>query len=139
MASTPQPRKERFTMSELRREFGVTARTLRFYEDKGLLHPCREGQARVFSYRDRARLELILRGKRCGFSLADMKEILDLYNLRDGQVTQLRVSLAKARERIADMEQQKAELEAAIGDMRRTSEVIAGMLREREREMAETQ
>ena len=134
MADISQERKERYSMSELRHEFGVTARTLRFYEDKGLLHPCREGQTRVFSYRDRARLSLILRGKRCGFSLADMREILDLYNLRDGQVTQLRVSLQKARERIEEMRVQKAELEAAIADLERTSSVIEGMLRDRERE-----
>ena len=134
MADISQERKERYSMSELRHEFGVTARTLRFYEDKGLLHPCREGQTRVFSYRDRARLSLILRGKRCGFSLADMREILDLYNLRDGQVTQLRVSLQKARERIEEMRVQKAELEAAIADLERTSKVIEGMLRDRERE-----
>lgn len=124
-------------MGELRREFGVTARTLRFYEDKGLLHPGREGQARIFSYRDRARLGLILRGKRCGFSLADMREILDLYNLKDGQVTQLRVSLDKARQRIDAMERQKAEIATAIADLKRTRDVIEGMLREREREHRE--
>jgi DNA-binding transcriptional MerR regulator len=137
MTASSPPRQDRFTMAELRREFGVTARTLRFYEDKGLLHPGREGQSRVFSYRDRARLGLILRGKRCGFSLADMREILDLYNLKDGQVTQLRVSLDKARQRIDAMERQKAEIASAIADLKRTRDVIEGMLREREREQRE--
>jgi DNA-binding transcriptional MerR regulator len=125
-------RQEQFTMTQLRREFGVTARTLRFYEDKGLLHPSRDGQSRIFSYRDRARLELVLRGKRVGFSLAEIKEMLDLYNLKDGQVTQLRVSLEKANERIGILEQQKHEIEETIGDLTRTRDVIRGMLTARE-------
>ncbi len=133
MAETIADRKERYSMSELRREFGVTARTLRFYEDKGLLQPSRAGQARVFSYRDRARLALIMRAKRVGFSLADIKEILDLYQLKDGQVTQLRVSLGKARQRVAELQAQKVEIEQAITDLQRTEKVIEGMLRERER------
>ena len=127
-------RKDTYSMTELRREFDVSARTLRFYEDKGLLHPGRVGQNRIFSYRDRARLKLILRGKRVGFSLAEIKEILDLYNLKDGQVTQLRVSLDKGRERVAALEEQKRDIEEAIADLTRTCEIIQGMLREREAE-----
>ncbi|MGI9412360.1 MAG: MerR family transcriptional regulator, partial [Hyphomicrobiales bacterium] len=117
-------RKDTYSMTELRREFDVSARTLRFYEDKGLLHPSRDGQNRIFSYRDRARLKLILRGKRVGFSLAEIREILDLYNLRDGQVTQLRVSLDKGRERIAALELQRHEIDEAIADLTRTCEII---------------
>ena len=127
-------RKDTYSMTELRREFDVSARTLRFYEDKGLLHPTRAGQNRIFSYRDRARLKLILRGKRVGFSLAEIREILDLYNLKDGQVTQLRVSLEKGRERIAALEEQKLDIEEAIADLSRTCEIIQGMLKEREAE-----
>lgn len=127
-------RKDTYSMTELRREFDVSARTLRFYEDKGLLHPTRVGQNRIFSYRDRARLKLILRGKRVGFSLAEIGEILDLYNLKDGQVTQLRVSLEKGRERIAALEEQKRDIEDAIADLTRTCEIIQGMLKEREAE-----
>jgi len=118
-------------MTEMRRAFDVTARTLRFYEDKGLLHPRRDGQARLFSHRDRARLKLILRGKRVGFSLDEMREILDLYHLRDGQVTQLRHALGKARERIAALREQERDIAEAIADLERTSEMIAGMLKER--------
>ena len=127
------PRKETYSITELRREFGVSARTLRFYEDKGLLSPARDGQTRVFSYRDRARLQLILRGKRVGFSLTEIKEILDLYNLKDGQATQLRVSLRKGREKIAELEHQKRDIEEAVADLSRTCEIIEGMLKARER------
>ena len=131
-------RKDTYSMTELRREFDVSARTLRFYEDKGLLHPARAGQNRIFSYRDRARLKLILRGKRVGFSLAEIREILDLYNLKDGQVTQLRVSLDKGRERITALEEQKRDIEEAIADLTRTCEIIQGMLKEREAEGRES-
>lgn len=130
------PRKETYSITELRREFGVSARTLRFYEDKGLLCPARDGQTRLFSYRDRARLKLILRGKRVGFSLTEIKEILDLYNLKDGQVTQLRVSLRKGREKIGELESQKRDIEEAVADLGRTCEIIEGMLKEREHEQA---
>ncbi len=125
-------RQDTYTITELRREFGVSARTLRFYEDKGLLRPARDGQTRLFSYRDRARLKLILRGKRVGFSLAEIKEILDLYNLKDGQVTQLRVSLKKGREKIAELERQRRDIEEAVADLTRTCEIIEGMLKERQ-------
>jgi DNA-binding transcriptional MerR regulator len=91
-------RRQTYSITQLRREFDVTARTLRFYEDKGLLEPARDGQTRLYSHRDRARLKLILLGKRVGFSLADIKEILDLYNLKDGRFTQMRVSLEKGRD-----------------------------------------
>ncbi len=131
MSSLQSHRQDTCTITELRREFGVSARTLRFYEDKGLLRPARDGQTRLFSYRDRARLKLILRGKRLGFSLAEIKEILDLYNLKDGQVTQLRVSLRKGREKIAELERQKCDIEEAVADLTRTCEIIEGMLKER--------
>ena len=126
----------RHTISQLSREFGVTARTLHFYEDKGLLNPAREGQNRIFTRRDRARLKLILQGKGVGFSLSEIKEMLDLYDLRDGQVIQLRVALRKFGERIQHLEQQKADIGQAIADLRRTREIVRGMLKERENEEA---
>lgn len=132
MSETSDDRAQSYSITELRREFEVSARTLRFYEDKGLLTPARDGQARIYSYRDRARLKLILRGKRVGFSLAEIKEILDLYNLKDGQVTQLQVSLEKGREKITELENQKQDIEEAIADLTRTCEIIDGMLKERE-------
>ncbi len=132
MPDTSGDRQQCYSITELRREFEVSARTLRFYEDKGLLTPARDGQARIYSYRDRARLKLILRGKRVGFSLAEIKEILDLYNLRDGQATQLKVSLEKGREKITELEHQRRDIEEAIADLSRTCEIIDGMLKERE-------
>ncbi|TMJ39609.1 MAG: MerR family DNA-binding transcriptional regulator [Alphaproteobacteria bacterium] len=121
-----------YSITELCREFDVTPRTLRFYEQKGLLHPDRRGWTRLFSYRDRARLQLILRGKKVGFSLEEIKEMLDLYNLRDGQLTQLRVSSTKFRERLEALRKQRLELEDAISDLEKTITVVDGMLKERE-------
>jgi DNA-binding transcriptional MerR regulator len=121
-----------YSITELCREFDVTPRTLRFYEQKSLLHPDRRGWTRLFSYRDRARLQLILRGKKVGFSLEEIKEMLDLYNLRDGQLTQLRVSSTKFRERLEALRKQRLELEDAISDLEKTITVVDGMLKERE-------
>ena len=86
----------------------------------------------MFSYRDRARLQLILRGKRVGFALEEIKEMLDLYNLRDGQLTQLRIASTKMRERLEALRDQRIELEEAIGDLERTVVLVDGMLKERE-------
>jgi DNA-binding transcriptional MerR regulator len=121
-----------YSITDLCREFNVTPRTLRFYEQKGLLSPARRGWTRLFNYRDRARLQLILRGKRVGFALEEIKEMLDLYNLRDGQLTQLRVSSTKFRERLEALRKQRLELEDAISDLEKTITVVDGMLRERE-------
>jgi DNA-binding transcriptional MerR regulator len=132
-AKEERPSRERtYSITELCREFNVTPRTLRFYEQKGLLSPARRGWTRLFSYRERARLQLILRGKRVGFALEEIKEMLDLYNLRDGQVTQLKVASVKMRERLEALRKQRVELEEAIGDLERTCEIVDGMLRERQ-------
>ncbi len=120
-----------FTIGQLAREFDITARTLRFYEDKGLIAPRRRGRQRIYSRRDRARLKLILQGKRVGFALSEIKEMLDLYDLRDGQETQMRVSLQRFRERIAGLERQKHEIDQAIDDLNRTCTVIEDLLKER--------
>lgn len=97
--------------------FGVTPRTLRFYESSGLLAPLRHGQTRLYTRRDRARLTLILRGKRFGFSLEQMRDLLDLYNPASGNRAQAAATLAVARERLADMRRQQAELRAAIAEL----------------------
>ncbi|PLX44469.1 MAG: transcriptional regulator [Hyphomicrobiales bacterium] len=120
-----------FTIGQLAREFDITARTLRFYEDKGLIAPRRRGRQRIYSRRDRARLKLILQGKRVGFALSEIKEMLDLYDLRDGQETQMRVSLQRFRERIAGLERQRHEIDQAIDDLNRTCTVIEDLLKER--------
>ncbi len=102
-----------YTISELAREFQVTPRALRFYEDKGLLSPTRDGLNRVYSVRDRARLKLILQGKSVGFSLSDIREILDLYTL-EGHRAQLKLSLKKSREQVRNLEKQREDIEAAL-------------------------
>ncbi len=107
-----------FTISEMCAEFNVTPRTLRFYEYKELLNPKREGQRRLFSNRDKARLKLILRGKRFGFSLDDIKELLDLYYLGDQQTTQYAATYERALVRLRDMEEQRDELNEVIADLR---------------------
>lgn len=118
-----------FTISDLSSEFTVTTRTLRFYETRGLLDPKRRGQTRLYSRRDRARLKLILQGKRVGFSLNEIKEMLDLYDLKDGQTTQLQVSLKRFKERVVDLERQKQDIEEAITDLNRTCKIVEGMLK----------
>lgn len=109
---------ETLTIREMCDAFDVTPRTLRFYESKELLFPIREGQKRLFTRRDRARLKLILRGKRFGFSLEEIRQLLDLYDVGDQQATQLRRTLDVARERLQDMERQRAELDLAIEDLK---------------------
>ncbi|PIE13687.1 MAG: MerR family transcriptional regulator [Rhodobacterales bacterium] len=106
------------TIREMCDIYDVTPRTLRFYESKELLFPIREGQKRLFTKRDRARLKLILRGKRFGFSLEEIRQLLDLYDLGDRQQTQLQRTFQIAKERLHDMEQQRDELNEAIEDLR---------------------
>jgi DNA-binding transcriptional MerR regulator len=99
-------------------EFGVTPRTLRFYEASGLLFPQRDGQHRMFSHRDQARLKLILRGKRFGFSLEEIRELLNMYDRDDSELRQLRRTCEIARHRLAEMERKRDELEEAIEDLK---------------------
>ncbi|MEZ5685125.1 MAG: MerR family DNA-binding transcriptional regulator [Paracoccaceae bacterium] len=108
---------EVMTIREMCDAFGVTPRTLRFYESKELLLPIREGQKRLFTRRDRARLKLILRGKRFGFSLEDIRQLLDLYSMGDQQRTQLAETLRIAHDRLNDMTQQRDELTQAIAEL----------------------
>ncbi|WP_415402064.1 MerR family transcriptional regulator [Tateyamaria sp. SN3-11] len=106
------------TIREMCDAYDVTPRTLRFYEAKELLFPIREGQKRLFTKRDRARLKLILRGKRFGFSLEEIRQLLDLYDMGDQQQTQLARTYEIARDRLADMESQRDELNEAIDDLK---------------------
>ncbi len=106
------------TIREMCDAYQVTARTLRFYEAKELLFPIREGQKRLFTRRDRARLKLILRGKRFGFSLEDLRQLLDLYDMGDQQHTQLVKTYEIAEQRLAEMEARRDELSQAIAELR---------------------
>lgn len=121
-----------FTIGQLAREFDVTLRTLRFYEDRGLVSPRRDGTTRIYSRRDRARLKLVLMGKKVGFSLTEIREMLDLYDLKDGQVVQLRVALKRFQEQVDVLREQRNDIEQAIEELERTVDVVAGMLREKE-------
>ena len=109
---------ETMTIREMCDVYDVTPRTLRFYESKELLFPVREGQKRLFTKRDRARLKLILRGKRFGFSLEEIRQLLDLYDMGDQQATQMQRTYEVAKHRLKDMEEQRDELNEAIDDLR---------------------
>jgi DNA-binding transcriptional MerR regulator len=98
--------------------FQVTARTLRFYEDKELISPIREGQKRLYTKREVARVKLILRGKRFGFSLEEIRELLDLYYIGDQQRTQIQRTYNLGKERLTELEAQRAELEDAIAELK---------------------
>lgn len=119
-----------YTIRQLCQEFKCTPRALRFYEDKGLLAPAREGLNRVYTYKDRGRLQLILRGKRVGLSLAEIGEILDLYELGDGGAQQAAKSLRKFRERIVALERQKIDIDEQIGELQRGCEAMEKRLQE---------
>ncbi|MEM6408777.1 MAG: MerR family DNA-binding transcriptional regulator [Pseudomonadota bacterium] len=106
------------TIRQMCEAFGVTPRTLRFYEAKELIFPTREGQKRLYDKTDRARLKLILRGKRFGFSLEEIRQLLDMYYLDDQQATQLTRTYEIAQERLADMIRQRDELNEAITDLK---------------------
>jgi len=107
-----------YTIRQLCQEFGCTPRALRFYEDRGLLSPGRDGMNRVYSYKDRARVRLILGGKRLGLALSEIREILDLYDVDDGGAAQMAKSLGKFRERIVALETQRIDIDEAITELK---------------------
>ncbi|MSP80197.1 MAG: MerR family DNA-binding transcriptional regulator [Rhodospirillales bacterium] len=106
-----------FGIAALAREFGVTTRTIRFYEDRGLIAPKRAGQRRLYGPRDRTRLKLIMRGKRLGFSLADIGKMLDLYDVDPTEVAQLRLFVEKLRERKKTLERQRVDVAALLKEL----------------------
>jgi DNA-binding transcriptional MerR regulator len=120
-----------YSVTELARELGVTARTIRFYEDQGLISPQRAGTTRVYSHRDRARMILILRGKRLGFSLREIKEFLDLYAADVAGVEQLQLLLKKVRQRARLLEDQWRALEETLRELKEIESLTIEALQEK--------
>lgn len=121
------------TIREMCEAFDVTARTLRFYEAKELLFPIREGQKRLFTRRDRARLTLILRGKKYGFSLEDLRQLLDLYDAGDQQVSQISSTIDVARVKLAELTEQRDGLTRTIGELADQIGSLSGLLEQKTR------
>lgn len=123
--------KNSYSIGEMCEEFGVTARALRFYEDEKLIAPKRVGTQRLYSERDRARVAWILRGKRVGFSLAEIGELLDLYDLGDKRKTQREATLAKCRERIDALTRQKADIDETIEELEGFTRLLTAEIEEK--------
>lgn len=123
---------ETFTITELAQEFDVTTRAIRFYEDQGLLSPRRKGQQRIYSPRDRTRLKLILRGKRLGFSLGEVGEIVEIYDSKPGETGQLHFFLDKIRQRQVSLERQREDIAVMIEELEAVEQRCHERLRELE-------
>ena len=116
-----------YSITDLAQEFDLTTRAIRFYEDQGLLSPARRGQTRVYAPRDRTRLKLILRGKRLGFSLGEVREMIDMYDAAPGEKGQLALFIRKIAERRAMLEQQQADIAVTLEEL----EAVESRCRER--------
>ena len=129
--SSPRDPQRIYSIAELAREFAITARTIRFYEDEGLIKPRRQGLTRLYSAHDRVRLGWILRGKRLGFSLAEIKELLDLYQVDRTGVQQLRELLRRSRLHITDLEHKRRDLDAHINEFKEVENQVTAELKQR--------
>jgi len=118
-------------IGEMAKKYGVTLRTLRFYEDKGLLNPQRDGSTRLYTRRDRARLKLILLGRKVGFSLRDVKQMMDLYDPTGSNAKQLRLALDKSEKQLARLQKQRALIDDAINELGGSMTAVRQMLAER--------
>lgn len=118
-------------IGEMAKKYGVTLRTLRFYEDKGLLNPQRDGSTRLYTRRDKARLKLILLGRKVGFSLRDVKQMMDLYDPSGSNTKQLRLALDKSEKQLARLQKQRALIDDAINELSTSMTAVRQMLTER--------
>ena len=131
VSSDPRDPQRIYSIAELAREFAITARTIRFYEDEGLIKPKRQGLTRLYSAGDRTRLGWILRGKRLGFSLAEIKELLDLYQVDRTGVSQLRELQRRSRLHIEDLQRRRSDLDAHIKEFEDVEIQVAAELKKR--------
>lgn len=127
-AGARAPRPEFYAIGELAREFGITTRAIRFYEDQGLLEPLREGQKRIYRRRERARLKLILRGKRLGFTLGEIRETFVLYDQAHGEARQLRYYLSVLEEKRAQLDQKRRDIEETLNELQHSYDHCAQLL-----------
>ncbi|MCW5698221.1 MAG: MerR family DNA-binding transcriptional regulator [Rhodospirillales bacterium] len=125
-----------YGITELANEFGITTRTIRFYEDRGLIKPLREGNRRIYRTRDRVRLKLIMRGKRLGFSIEEISEMINLYDVDRSEVTQLRLVLDKIEQRSAALKQHSQDIEVTLRELAALEARCSELLQDRERSTA---
>lgn len=123
---------ETYGIADLAKEFGVTTRTVRFYEDKGLISPTREGQRRIYSPRDRVRLRLIMRGKRLGLSLDEIADLMDLYDADPSEITQLKQFIDVIRARKSVLEEQKKDIDESLSEMNRLERQCTQLLSQKQ-------
>ncbi|MCW9034252.1 MAG: MerR family DNA-binding transcriptional regulator [Alphaproteobacteria bacterium] len=121
-----------FSIADFASEFGVTTRTIRYYEDEGLISPSRKGQRRVYSARDRVRLKLIMRGKRLGFSLKEIREMVDMYDADTSEVAQLKLFLSKIKERRDALLSQREDIDSILSELDRLEGQSVTLLKEKQ-------
>ncbi|KXF77386.1 MerR family transcriptional regulator [Paramesorhizobium deserti] len=122
--------REYYTITELTREFGISTRTLRFYEDEGLIHPVRRGRTRLFRPSDRHLLKQILRGKRLGFSIAEIHEIIQMYREPPGEAGQLRLLMKRVEEKRGNLRQKRRDIEETLNELDQIEEACIERLAE---------
>lgn len=127
---TPSDMREFYTITELTREFDISTRTLRFYEDEGLVAPVRRGRTRLFKPSDRVLIKQIMRGKRLGFSIAEIREIIQMYKAPPGEAGQLHTIVEKVEEKRAELRQKRKDIEETLAELDAVEEACVNRLAE---------